>query len=67
METVKYSIIVDKYEGGLPTYFILKSIYHFGFNKFGRFYGLDGSSDIPFQTLEQAQEYLKLLENENKI
>lgn len=61
---IKYSIITDKFEEGIPTYFILKSTYWFGFNMFGQFYGEHNSSDIPFQTLENAQEHLKLLENE---
>lgn len=64
MRTVEYSIVTDKYEDGLPTYFILKSIYYFGFNMFGQFFGVDGSSDIPFQTLDEANEYLKLIKNE---
>ena len=61
---IKYSIITDKYEEGMPTYFILKSTYWFGFNMFGQLFGESSSSDIPFQTLENAQEHLKLLENE---
>lgn len=61
---IKYSIITDKFEEGIPTYFILKSTYWFGFNMFGQLFGEYSSSDIPFQTLENAQEHLKLLENE---
>lgn len=63
MKKVKYTIIEDKWEEGLPTYFILKSIYYFGFNLCGQLYGVDGSSEIPFQDLESAKEYLKLKEN----
>ena len=61
MKEIKYSIITDKYEEGLPTYFILKSTYWFGFNMFGQLFGCDNSSDIPFQDLESAEEHLKLL------
>lgn len=64
MRTVKYTIIEDKYEDGLPTFFVLKSVFYFGFNTIGQLYGEDNSSDIPFQTLEQAETYLKLLKNE---
>ena len=64
MRTVKYTIIEDKYEDGLPTFFFLKSVFYFGFNTIGQLYGEDNSSDIPFQTLEQAETYLKLLKNE---
>ena len=64
MRKIKYTIIEDKYEDGLPTYFILKSVFYFGFNTIGQLYGEDNSSDIPFQTLEQAETYLKLLKNE---
>ena len=58
---IKYSIITDKFEEGIPTYFILKSTYWFGFNMFGELFGEHSSSNIPFQTLEQAEEHLKLL------
>lgn len=64
MRTVKYTIIEDKYEDGLPTFFVLKSVFYFGFNTIGQLYGEDNSSDIPFQTLEQAEEFLKILKNE---
>lgn len=64
MRTVKYTIIEDKYEDGLPTFFVLKSVFYFGFNTIGQLYGENNSSDIPFQTLEQAETYLKLLKNE---
>ena len=64
MRTVKYTIIDDKYEDGLPTFFVLKSVFYFGFNTIGQLYGEDNSSDIPFQTLEQAEEFLKILKNE---
>lgn len=64
MRKIKYTIIEDKYEDGLPTFFVLKSVFYFGFNTIGQLYGEDNSSDIPFQTLEQAETYLKLLKNE---
>jgi len=64
MRKVKYTIIEDKYEDGLPTFYVLKSVFYFGFNTVGSLFGVDGSADIPFQDLESATEYLKLLENE---
>ena len=64
MRKVIYTIIEDKFEDGLPTFFVLKSVFYFGFNTIGQLYGEDNSSDIPFQTLEQAEEFLKLLKNE---
>ena len=64
MRKVIYTIIEDKFEDGLPTFFVLKSVFYFGFNTIGQLYGEDNSSDIPFQTLEQAETYLKLLKNE---
>ena len=63
MIKIKYTIIEDKYEDGLPTYFVLKSTHIFNINIFGQIYGEHNSSNIPFQTLEQAEEFLKLLEN----
>ena len=63
MIKIKYTIIEDKYEDGLPTYFVLKSTYIFNINIFAQIYGEHNSSNIPFQTLEQAEEFLKLLEN----
>ena len=64
MRKIKYTIIEDKYEDGLPTFFVLKSVFYFGFNTIGQLYGENNSSDIPFQTLEQAEEFLKILKNE---
>jgi len=64
MRKVVYTIIEDKYEEGLPTFFVLKSVFYFGFNTIGQLFGENGCSDTPFQTLENAQEYLKLLKNE---
>ena len=63
LREVKYTIIIDKYENGLPTYFVLKSVYFFSINMIAQIYGEHNSSNIPFQTLEQAEEFLKLLEN----
>ena len=60
---IKYSIITDKYEEGMPTYFVLKSTYWFGFNMFGELFGIDGCPSTPFQDLESATEFKKLLEN----
>ena len=60
---IKYSIITDKFEEGIPTYFILKSTYWFGFNMFGELFGIDGCANTPFQDLESAMEFKKLLEN----
>lgn len=60
---IKYSIITDKYEEGIPTYFILKSTYWFGFNMFGQLFGLDSCANTPFQDLESAEIFKKLLEN----
>ena len=64
MRKITYTIIEDKYEDGLPTFFVLKSVFYFGFNTIGQLYGEDNSSGIPSQTLEQAETYLKLLKNE---
>ena len=58
---IKYSMITDKFEEGIPTYFILKSTYWFGFNMFGELFGIDGCPSTPFQDLESAEEHLKLL------
>ena len=60
MIKVKYSIIQDKWEDDLPTYYILKSTYIFGFNFCGEIYGVDGLEDKPFLNLESAKDYLKL-------
>ncbi len=64
MKKVKFEIITDKWEQGLPTYFILKSIYYFRFNLVGELYGVNSCPNTPFQDLESAEEYLKLLKNE---
>lgn len=63
MRKIKYSIVTDEIENGLPTFFVLKSIYFFGVNLIGQLFGIDGSSEIPFQTFEQAVEFKKILEN----
>lgn len=65
MKKIKYSIVKDKHIDGLPTYFILKSVYFFGINMFGMYYGIDGSSDIPFQELDSAINFKNFLENDN--
>lgn len=65
MIKIKYTIIEDKYEDGLPTYFVLKSTYIFNMNLFGELYGIDSSSKIPFQDLDSAETFKKLLEDGN--
>ena len=64
MRKIKYTIIEDKYEDGLPTFFVLKSVFYFGFNTIGQLFGENGCPDTAFQTLEQAEEFLKILKNE---
>ena len=57
---VEWDIIVDRWENSLPTYFVLKSVYYFGVCTVGQLYGVDGCPNTPFQTLEAAEEYLKI-------
>lgn len=64
MRKVIYTIIEDKFEDGLPTFFVLKSVFYFGFNTIGQLYGIDGCSSTAFQDIESAEIYLKLLKNE---
>lgn len=63
MKKVKYSIIEDGVEDGLPAYFVLRNVYFFGINLIGELFGVDGCPHTPFQDLENAQDYKKLLEN----
>jgi len=63
MIKIKYTIIEDKYEDGLPTYFVLKSTYIFNINICVQIYGIDGSSEIPFQDLDSAETVKILLKN----
>ena len=64
MKKVKYSVIQDKWEDGLPTYYILKMIYFFGIHFYSQLIGQNGK-DISFQDLESAEDYLKLITNKN--
>ncbi len=67
MKKTKYSIIEDRFEEGLPTYFVLRSTYVLGFNLIGEIFGVDGNPDIPFQELSEAEEYKQKLENERRF
>lgn len=65
MRTIKYSITQDKFEDGLPTFYVLKKIYYFGFYFCGQLYGIDGTQ-IAFQDFESAKNYKETLENYGK-
>lgn len=60
MKKVTYEIIEDKWEDGLPTFYILKSVFIFGFHFYGQLIGQNGK-DVAFQDYESAEEYLKLI------
>ncbi len=62
----KYSIIEDKIEDGLPTYYVLKLFYFCGVSLYGQIYGIDGCPNTPFQDRESAEEYKQILK-ENGI
>jgi hypothetical protein len=56
MKKVKHSIVVSGYLEGKPQYLILRCVYYFGFNLVGEFLG-----DSPFNSFEEAREYLKTI------
>lgn len=64
MKKIKYSIIEDRFEDGLPTYYVLQSTYYFGINLVGRLYGVGGSPNVPFLDIDSAEDFKKLIENE---
>ena len=63
LREVKYTIIIDKYENGLPTYFVLKSVYFFSINMIAQLYGIDGDPNTPFQDLDSAETFKNILEH----
>ena len=63
MKKVIYTIEEDKYLDGYPTYYILKSVYWFGFHLYGQLMGVGGKFGEPFQDLETAQEFFNLIKN----
>ena len=62
----KCSIIEDKIENGLPTYYVLKLFYFCGISIYGQLYGIDGCLNTPFQDRESAEEYKQILKENGR-
>lgn len=63
----KYSIIEDKIENGLPTYYVLKLFYFFGISIYGQLFGIDGCPNTPFQDRESAEQYKQILKENGRL
>mgnify|MGYP006920757671 FL=1 len=65
MKKVEFEVITDKFEEGLPTYYVLKKVYYFGFYFYGQLLGQNGK-DIAFQDAESAEDYKQILEENGR-
>lgn len=63
IKEIKYTPIIDNYVDGIPTYWLMKEEIYFGISWCYSLIGQEGKDSVPFQTLENLNQYRKLCQN----